>query len=123
MLDPPSVDKNDEENFYDLVLAAPDEDKVLKTMAESLIASPSEPQQLRWRTYPNGSKSNQRQHNNKNRNISERVMLMALQVLRPASGRIQKNAAARGFQMQRREKRQRFGKGIQCQGLVARDGR
>ena len=36
MIDPPSVDENDEEYFYDLVLVAPDEDEVLKTMMEGL---------------------------------------------------------------------------------------
>ena len=36
MLDPPSVNEHDEEYFYDLVLVAPDEDEVLKTMMEGL---------------------------------------------------------------------------------------
>ena len=36
MLDPPSVDEQDEEYFYDLVLVAPDEDEVLKTMMEGM---------------------------------------------------------------------------------------
>ena len=36
MLDPPAVNEHDKEYFYDLVLIAPDKDKVLKIMMEGL---------------------------------------------------------------------------------------